>query len=280
MRRIVLLYMPVVHRGYVDFLNEQALPDGECLLIGEAALRELGEPVAYVLRKDHAIRGLPEPLVRDIVRSLGLFQRVELLGTEVEPSPVLLSMPDEDVSRLAAARFFPKAAVCLSRTRLRYDRGSAERVDPVPATECTYEDLHRELMGNAAREAARSKDWWLPVGGVIARNGVPLLEGYNRAALDDDLPNILGDPRSAFGRGENTEDTLAQHIERDLVARAAYLGISLRDADAYVTHFPCVPCAESLAVAGVRRIFFSKGYSRLESAELLAARGVEMIRVV
>jgi deoxycytidylate deaminase len=164
--------------------------------------------------------------------------------------------------------------------RLRYDRQGIARNDPVPAAACTSKELHRRFMRHAGEEAKKSRDWWLSVGAVASRDGVPLLMAHNEAALDPDLPNILGDPRSAYARGENTEDTLVLHAERSLVSQAAYYGISLRGADAYVTHFPCVPCAASLADAGIKGLYFMHGYSRLESAELLASKGVEVFRVV
>ena len=129
-------------------------------------------------------------------------------------------------------------------------------------------------------EAGKSKDWWLSVGAIISRDGVPILAAHNAAALDPDLVNILGDPRSAFSRGVNTEDTLAAHAERRLVARAARLGIPLDGADAYVTHFPCVPCADDLIQAGIQRLFFRQGYSRLESAGLFQANGVKIFQVI
>ena len=280
MRRIVLLYMPVIHRGYVEFLTRNATAGCECFLIGTAALWELGEPADYVLRKDKAIRGLPELMVRDFVRSLELFRNVEVLGAERERRPVLLTRPDEDIVQLAADRFFPRATLHMERIRLRYDRRGVARNDPVPATPCTSDDLHRRFMGMAGDEAKKSKDWWLSVGALISRDGHVLLTGHNQAAFDPDLPNILGDPRSAYARGENTEDSLALHAERDVVAQAAYHGISLKGTDAYVTHFPCVACAASLANAGVKRLYFMHGYSRLESAELLESKGVEIFRVL
>lgn len=280
MRNIVMLYMPVIHRGYVEFLQRQAMPHAECVLIGEKALAVLGEPADYIRRKDKAIRALPEGMVLDFVRSLNIYTAVGYHQGEVHSDPSMVTMPDEDVLNLAAKAFFPNAAVVLDTTRLRYDRKGSERVDPVPAAVCTAEEAHRILMSTAEAEAQRSKDWWLSVGAVIAHDGVPLLVTYNQAGVDRDLPNILGDPRSAYRRGENTDDTLVLHAERSLIAQAARDGICLLGTDAYVTHFPCVPCASQLAEAGVARIFFSKGYSRLESAECLSSRGVEIIQVV
>lgn len=282
MGNIVLLYMPVIHRGYLEFLERHASREWDCVLLGKKALGALGsDDMEYVLRKDMAIRGLDESLVRDFIRSRDLYRSVELLDPDHNYRPVLsVVAPDEDVTQLAAKRFFPNAVITADTHRLRYDRIGSKREDPVPAVTCCSDHATRTLMGVAVTEAGKSKDWWLSVGAIISRGGIPLLTAYNAAALDPDLVNILGDPRSAFSRGVNTEDTLAAHAERRLVARAAKLGLSLLGTDAYVTHFPCVPCAESLAEAGVKRLFFKQGYSRLEAAELLQAKGIEIIQVV
>jgi dCMP deaminase len=280
MRKIVLLYMPVIHRGYVEFLNRHASADVECVLVGGKALLVLGDIADYVLRKDSAIRGLSEMMVLNFVQSLGLFSSVSYHSGQIDTAPGVIIMPDEDVLALAADVFFPKAETVLDTTRLRYDRKGSDRVDPVPAAVCTSEEAHRALMHSAEVEAQRSKDWWLTVGALVARDGQPLFVAYNQGGIDRDITNILGDPRSAYRRGENTEDTLVLHAERSLIAQAARDGISLHGTDVYVTHFPCVPCASQLAEAGVARVFFSKGYSRLESAECLTARGVEILQVV
>ncbi len=280
MRMIVMLYMPVIHRGYWDFLRKHESRDYDCFLIGTNAIKALGPNAAYVLKKDVAIRGMPESVIEDCVGRYFNFNSVEMLVPNVTTDSVHIQTTDEDITSLALTAFFPNAIVKLDTTRLRYDRKGVERIDEVPTTECTSEETARQLMQFAEMEAEKSKDWWLSVGALISRDGMPILIAYNAAALDPDLPNILGDPRSIYSRGENTEDTLVAHAERDLVAQAARDGISLAGTDAYVTHFPCVPCAASLARAGVRRLFFKKGYSRLESLDLLLSKGVEVIRVV
>lgn len=282
MNDIVLLYMPVIHRGYLNFLERHASSERDCVLIGEAALEALGPDVEYVRRKDWAIRGLPEACVQEFVHSHSLYRHTEFLepGSERYAKTRSVIAPDEDVTRLARELFFPNAAIIFDTHRLRYDRHGTKREDPVPTTIQCSDSAARELMASAMAEAQKSKDWWLSVGALISREGAPILAAYNAAALDPDLVNILGDPRSAFSRGINTEDTLAAHAERRLVARAAKIGISLAGTDAYVTHFPCVPCANDLIEAGIRRLFFRQGYSRLESAELFQANGVEIIQVV
>jgi dCMP deaminase len=47
----------------------------------------------------------------------------------------------------------------------------------------------------------------------------------------------------------------------------------------YVTDFPCPPCAKLIAVAGVERLYFREGYAVLDGQDVLAAAGVDLVRV-
>lgn len=279
--KTILLYLPVIHRGYLEFLNDNRDAHAECLLLGRQALLALGDEAKYMIRKDHEIRGIPEEMACGFVQRLGLFRRVQILYPELHYDQAThIVAPDEDVSVLATERFFPGVPVTFDGSvRLRYDRKGVERLDPVPENALvTADEAHRELMGQVETEAIRSNDWWLHVGALVAKDGKPLIIAHNRT-VPEGITGALGDPRSIYTRGQGTDDTLADHAERQLVSRAAFLGLSLQGTDAYVTHFPCVPCAESLADAGVKRLFFRQGYSRLESASVLSTKGVEIYRV-
>ncbi|HYD92974.1 MAG TPA: hypothetical protein VEB18_00735 [Candidatus Paceibacterota bacterium] len=280
--KFLLLYMPVLHRGYLDFFEKHKYNDTHCRLLGADALSALGPEAAYVLKKDKAIRAIPDDLTRYFVGALGLFASSKLLDPNDPGHPDEIVAPDEDISVLAAERFFPGVPVTYDGSlRLRYDRKGVARVDPVPESACvTSDEAHLILMRHAEEQTYRSHDWWLQVGALVARDGVPLFTAWNKAVPDPDIVNVLGDPRSLYSRGEGTDDTLVLHAERSLVSQAARAGVSLLGTDAYVTHFPCVPCAEGLKEAGIKRLFFRQGYSRLESASTLEAAGVELIRVV
>ncbi len=278
--KLVLLYLPVVHRGYLEFLEKHQ--GSACAILGRAALAALGPEADYILRKDHAIRGIPEGIAAQFVEQLGLYSSVQVLTPDGLAGVTELIVPDEDVSTLAAAHFFPGASVTYDGSlRLRYDRKGVARVDPVPE-DClmTSDEAHRQLMGKAEKAAVHSRDWWLQVGALLAKDGVPLVALYNQATPDPGMTAVLGDPRSLYSRGEGTDDTLVNHAELQLVSWAGYHGVSTNGADVYVTHFPCGPCGGSLAGSGIKRLFFKSGYSKLESASVLKAKGVELIRVV
>lgn len=295
MKQVLLLYMPVFHRGYLDLMKQYRSPDRTCMLVGKSALDclvqdspedqgksipALRAAVAYIAKKDLPIRGLDEWFVKAAVEATGWFNEVRFLARPYTRQAHVVA-PDEDVTRLATAAYFPNAVADFVSVRLRYDRKGIERIDPIPdGVTITTKDLHRMLMGKAVETAAISHDWWLQVGALIARDGVPLLTAYNQAAVQADWPAVMGDPRSCYSRGESPDDSIVLHAERGLISKAARNGIALERTDAYVTHFPCVTCAEALAQAGVRRVFFRYGFSRLGGADTLRAQGVEIVQVV
>lgn len=296
MKSVVLLYMPVIHRGYLDFLEKHKGEHEHCVLLGRDAIGMLGESVQYILKKDSAVRAIPDDDVRYFVA--GRFKTTRILtnvrsGNErfdanhylpldAPGTPELVIAPDEDVSVLAATHFFPLAThVFDDSLRLRYDRKGVARVDPVPeGVSATSLEVHQHFIAKASEEALKSYDWWLQVGAAAVKGGELLFVAFNKAMPDAITHLTLGDPRSIYSRGENTDDTLVLHAERDIVSQAAYHGVSLKGAEVYVTHFPCVPCASGLARAGIARLYFKEGYSRLESVSVLEKYNVEIIRVV
>lgn len=69
------------------------------------------------------------------------------------------------------------------------------------------------------------------------------------------------------------------HAEVNAVARAAMVGAALAGATAYVTLFPCWPCAKVLLACGVRRVAYLELYrpdGRVQAA--CGAAGVELVQ--
>ena len=67
------------------------------------------------------------------------------------------------------------------------------------------------------------------------------------------------------------------HAEQNALADAARRGASLKNATAYVTHFPCINCAKILAAAGIKRIKFRDVYRNDPLVnELLSGSGVSV----
>lgn len=273
----ILLYLPVIHAGYEDFLARH--PDAsEILLLGAGFRADYPS-----LAKD--IRALPpERAARYLALTGGRppARVVEPAGLPAAVTADVLVLPDEDVLREVAARYQlgQGRALVFDRTFLRWDRTwSRARVLPGFDTEVTTADLPRELLGRAWQLSERSSDWWRQVGAVAARGQQVLGCAWNRHQPTEYAPYFNGDPRDSFGRGIRADLSTAIHAEAALIADAARSGTSLAGADLYTTTFPCPGCARLIAGAGLRRCFFAGGYSVLDGEQVLRAAGVTLIRV-
>ena len=89
----------------------------------------------------------------------------------------------------------------------------------------------------------------------------------------------MGDPRSNYSKGVNLELSLANHAEPMVIGTAARKGIPLEGTDLWVTNFPCPPCGKLIAEAGIKRLFFRRGYAVLDGDITLRKAGVEIFRV-
>ena len=135
-------------------------------------------------------------------------------------------------------------------------------------------------MGAAFREAEKSPDWWRQIGAIALKDGKILLTGFNKPVPSKDYTlGPFGDPRSNFDAGIGFEISKAIHAEAGVIATAARRGLPLEGASLYITTFPCPVCAKSIAASGIKRVYYSKGYSLLDAEDVLRAAGVEIVLV-
>lgn len=69
------------------------------------------------------------------------------------------------------------------------------------------------------------------------------------------------------------------HAEQAAVALAAREGVGVAGAVAYVTHLPCSSCTKLLAAAGIVRVVYREEYRDATNRYLLAASGMEVVRL-
>jgi deoxycytidylate deaminase len=272
----LLLYLPVIHAGYQQFLERHA-GAAEVLLVGRSFADDFP-----VVRKE--IRALDPAQALRYVTATGLVtrgrvvERGDLPGCVAEP----LLVPEEALLREVVGRFglAERVPVEWVTTFLSWDRewSRAGRPPDWDGT-VTGDDYARSMQELAAEAADRSSDWWRRVGAVAARDGQVLAVEHNRHLPTEYAPYVDGDPRNSFRRGVEMDRTTAIHAEAAIVARAAREGLCLRGADLHVGTFPCPTCARLVAEAGFARVFFAGGYAVLHGDEVLRAAGVELIFV-
>ena len=120
------------------------------------------------------------------------------------------------------------------------------------------------------------------VGAVIVRDKNILATGYNGSPAG--LPHcmevgcLIYTSRTPSGEvEENCFRTI--HAEINAIAQAAKNGATIRDADVYITHTPCIHCLKVLINTGIRRVFYEKEYKRHTLDELLRYSDVHLEQV-
>jgi dCMP deaminase len=120
------------------------------------------------------------------------------------------------------------------------------------------------------------------VGAVIVRDKNILATGYNGSPAG--LPHCLDVGcliyRSTTPAGEVEENCFrCIHAEINAIAQAAKNGASIRDADIYITHTPCIHCFKVLINTGIKRIFYEKPYKSHTIEELLRYTDVTLQQI-
>ena len=136
---------------------------------------------------------------------------------------------------------------------------------------------------NITRQVAeRSTCTRAKVGAVIVRERSILASGYNGAPSG--LPHctevgcLIYESRTPDGRvEENCYRTI--HAEINAIAQAAKNGVSIRDADMYVTHTPCIHCLKVLINTGIRRVFYDRAYKLETVRQLLEGSDIQLLQI-
>ena len=274
--RTLVAYVPVLHEGYLKFFNS-APSAKELLLFGPEIIAE-----SPWLAKE--IRQVDPLTMKKAIEALGIFERVSILdvasaqGLNAAGREVLL--PDEDVSRTLAKKYFPQAKATFSPVFLRWDKHNSIKEKPiVPDERITRDELHRRMVDEAEKESQKSSDIWRHVGAIIAKEGKIISTGHNHHVPSPHTPYVAGDPRNNFHKGDHIELSTAIHAEASLIAEAAKRGVALEGADMYVTVFPCPPCAKLIAQSGIKNLYCAGGYGVLDGEDVLKAAGVRVIFV-
>lgn len=130
--------------------------------------------------------------------------------------------------------------------------------------------------------AERSTCLRAKVGAVIVRDRSILATGYNGAPAGMphclDVGCLLYESRTPDGDVEqNCWRTI--HAEINAIAQAARNGATIRDADIYVTHTPCIHCLKVLVNTGIRRVYYGREYKLHTVRDLMKHAFIELVQV-
>ena len=277
MANALVSYIPALHRGYIDFFKKY--PGATLYILGTDFVRETP-------RMDRDIRALTPDEVKTLVAGLGIFASVIVLDEknikDLLTSGTEIIMPDDEVNHNFAeahlATFTGK--ISFIPAFLRWDRKiSTTEFIVSPDRIISEDEFDRQIIAQATEEAQRSPDWWRQIGGILMRDKKIILMAHNEVLPSEYTLNTFGDPRSNFDAGEMLTTYKTIHAEAKIIAEAANRGISTQGTTLYTTTFPCPVCAKSVAMAGIKEVYYAKGYSLLDAEDILRAFGVKLVMV-
>ena len=130
------------------------------------------------------------------------------------------------------------------------------------------------FMAQSHLLALRSTCTRLSVGATIVRDKRIIAGGYNGSISGDDHCIDKG----CYVIDNHCVRTV--HAETNALLQCAKYGTPTKDADLYVTHFPCLPCTKSIIQAGIKNLYYETDYKNNPYAqELFAKAGVEVVHV-
>ncbi len=270
---MLVIFAPVIHQGYLDLFNRIG---GAIGIIGS-------DVIAKHTSLTRDCRTINPGAMKRIIEGLGIFSSVRVFNTfdlaDLAASVTPIVMVDDDVSRKIVDEYSFKN-VQFESVFLRWDKIITLREnDVMPHRIISRGEFEKEMIKVAIDEAQKSDDWWRQVGTVIVKEGKIITSGYNHHLPSDKHLSLFGDPRSNFDAGERIDLSTAIHSEAWSIAHSAKEGISLNGAAAFVTTFPCPNCAKLLAEAGIKTVYYSKGYSLLDAESILNAYNVAIVLV-
>jgi dCMP deaminase len=275
MTEALIAYVPALHKGYIDFFKKY--PNASLYLLGKDLVLEYP-------RMERDIRAIDPEEMKKIISSLGIFSTISVLSKENLDDLKnfdSIAMPSEDISRMFAEKYLSGKKMTYVSTFLRWDGHNAQKSNiPVnPNRKISTDAFDKEIMNQAYEQAPKSPDWWRQIGAIVVKDKKIIYTGFNRPLPSDQTHNIFGDPRSDFDYGVNFELSKFLHAEAGIIARAAKDGISLDGTSVYVTTFPCPVCAKSIATAGIKKVYYTEGYSLLDAEDILKTFDIEIIQV-
>ena len=272
-RYAVITLIPAIHSGYLSFFKKYS---GTLYIIGKDFIEDFGQ-----IERD--LRTPEWEELKKMLLSLDIFEDViQLTKENIKHIPAHLSivMPDDEITRGIAEKYLSNRPIHFENIFLRWTRqiSTTEFIVP-PDRTISQEQADRELIKRAGELSKKSADWWRQIGAVLVKDGEVLIESFNKNVPSDFSLDALGDPRSNFNPGERFDLVNTIHAEANAIAEAAKKGLAVEGASLYVSTFPCPVCARLVAKAGIKKVYYEKGYSLLDAENILKAFGVEIVLV-
>jgi dCMP deaminase len=276
--KAIVLYLPALHQGCIDFIVSNNTFHRTVFLIDEILFKETDPELQWLFEKD--LRAVPALQMQQALSALGICNQVIVLNeTNLQEFDAVV-IPNDDIVESVLSKFYPAINVIKIDCFIRWGKKTVlSQRAPVADATISESDFDKEIIRKAFGLAKKSTDWWRQVGAIVfPLNGEPI-HSINHHLPHPEAVNINGDPRSNFKPGENIDLSTAVHAEAGAIAFAARKGISLEGASIYVTTLPCPPCAWQIRESGIKKVYYCEGYSLLGVVDIFRGAGIELIFV-
>jgi len=271
--KIIILHVPVIHKGYLDFFKRIEGEISNIYLIDEELQEELSE-----IKPD--IASIDSKTVKELLNKIG-FENILIFSKsnieEIRGKEIVLIQ--NEISRNLYEKYLKGEKVEWESVFLRWDKNQVLAELPTQDLPISKEDFDTDKMKEAYKEAEKSSDWWRQIGAVLVKNRKIIARSYNQGVPNDNTPYQLGSIRDFFKAGEKQDFSPTIHAEQKLISEAAKNGIQLQGTTLYLTHFPCSVCAKLIAYSGIKNLYFSEGASNLDGKKILELVGVKITHI-
>ena len=284
---LILGEFSVFHKGYVEFLNEiKKDKEGFIFFVGILSDKIIKELTS--LEPD--IRKVSKKDIKRIINSYisieeffsiekGSFSKIL---NDLKPDKIFILKGDkgEDFANKYLIDSKYKDIIKYYDIRLRWSDDKVQEFKK-EASELPEEELkkHQKFMQEALEEAERSKCWWRQVGAVTVKDEKVIFRGFNRMLPNEDECYKIGCIRDSIKPGKDPEVCSVTHAEASIISLAAHDGVSLKNTILYVTHFPCPACAKLIALAGFKKVVYSRGSSVFDGERVMTSAKVDIVRI-
>ncbi|MCK4799393.1 hypothetical protein KAS31_00265 [Candidatus Parcubacteria bacterium] len=277
----------VFHKGYVEFLNK-IKKDEESLVFFVGILSD--KIIKKLTSLETDIRKVSGGDIKHIINSylkVEDFFSIEKdnfleIVRDVEPDKIFILKGDKGENfadkYLTDDRY--KNIVKYYDIRLRWSDDKVQEFKK-EASDLSERELekHQKFMSEALKEAERSKCWWRQVGAVAVKDDEVIFRGFNRMLPTEDECYKIGCIRDSIEPGKDPEVCSVTHAEASIISLAACDGVSLKNTILYVTHFPCPACAKLVALAGFKKVVYSRGSSVFDGERVITSKGIDIIKI-
>jgi dCMP deaminase len=134
------------------------------------------------------------------------------------------------------------------------------------------------FMDIAHMAASRSTCGRKNVGAIIVKDRTIVSTGYNGSIRNAPHCDHRDEKGLVTVDGEVHCD-LTVHAEMNAIVQAAKNGVSVGDADIYITASPCWPCFKNIANAGIKTIYYAEFYRDEKFLDVAMSLGIDVHQI-